>query len=113
MEMLRSARGITGAYYRLAIAEASLARGALLSAVLQAGIALVLALIASLAASAALIAGLMALGLGWPWATLLVAAVAALGAVVGFRGALRRLDDTRFEATRRQIDKLFERGDEA
>ena len=106
-EVMRSARGITEAYYRLASAEASLARSALMDATVTGSIALVLALVAAMAAAAALIAGLVALGLAWPWAAVLVAALAAIGAGVSFRSACRRLDDTRFEATRRQIDKLF------
>lgn len=107
LEVLRSARGITGAYYRLACAEASLARRAVLGAAVQGGIAFGLALVACLAIAAALVAGMVALGLAWLWAALIVAAVAAIGAVASFRAASRCLDDTRFEATRRQLDKLF------
>lgn len=107
LDVLRSARGITGAYYRLACAEASMARSAVLSAAVQGGIAFGLAIVASLAIAAALVAGLVALGLAWPWAALVVAAVAAIGAAVSFRAASRSLEDTRFEATRRQLDKLF------
>lgn len=107
LEVLRSARGITGAYYRLACAEASLARRAMLGAAVQGGIAFGLALVASLAIAAALVAGMVALGLAWPWAALIVAAAAVVGAALSFRAAARSLEDTRFEATRRQLDQLF------
>lgn len=109
--LLRSARGITGAYYRLASAEAALARRALLDAAVQGGVAFGLALVAALMVATALVAGLVALGLAWPWAALLVAAIAAGGATVCFLAAKARLEDTRFEATRRQIDRLFDADD--
>lgn len=107
-EVLRAARGITGAYCRLAFAEASLARHALMDAALRGGIALVLALVSATAVAAALVAGGVALGLAWPWAALAVAALAAVGAAMAARSARGRLDDTRFEATRRQLEKLFD-----
>lgn len=107
-DLLRSARGITGAYYRLASAEATLARRALLDAAVRGGIALGLALVAALMGAAALVAGLVALGLAWPWAALSVATIAAAGAAACFFAAKARLEDTHFEATRRQIDKLFD-----
>ncbi len=74
-------------------------------------IALGLALVAALMLAAASVAGLVALGLAWPWAALLVAAVAAIGAGWSIASAARRLEDTRFEATRRQLDRLFETKD--
>jgi len=111
-DLMRSARGLTGAYYRLASAEAALARSALLDAALRGGIAFGLALVAGLMAAAALAAGLVAMGLAWPWAALSVAAIAAIGAVLSLFAAKARLEDTRFEATRRQLDRLFE-NDEA
>jgi uncharacterized membrane protein YqjE len=107
-DLIRSARGLTGAYFRLASAEASLARRALVDAAVHGGIALGLALVAALLVAAALVAALAALGLAWPWAALAVAATAALGAALSFGAARRRLDETRFEATRRQLDKLFD-----
>lgn len=110
-DVLRSARGVTGAYYRLAAAEASLARRALLDATVRGGVAFGLAVVAVLMLAAASVAGLVALGLAWPWAALLVAAVAAIGAALSLSSASRCLDDTRFEATRRQLDRLFETRD--
>lgn len=67
-DVLRSAHAISGAYCRLAVAEASLARRALMAAAVRGGIALVLALVAAMTASASLISGLVATGLARPWA---------------------------------------------
>jgi membrane protein implicated in regulation of membrane protease activity len=107
-DLFRSARGVTGAYVRLAIAETALARRALLRATLRAGIALALGMVAAILAAASAVAGLVALGLAWPWATLIVAAVLASIAFVSGRRAADELEHTRFEATRRQLDRLFD-----
>lgn len=105
------ARGVAGAYYRLAVADLALARAAGIRAAAAGALALVAAMTAYLAFAAAAALALVHFGLAWPWALLIIGAVStALAAACALRiRALLRIAN--FETSRRQFDRFFAEDD--
>lgn len=104
---LTRARGVAGAYYRLAVADLALARAAGVQAAAAGAFALVFGTTAFAALAAAAVAALVAAGIALHWALLLLGIAAATLAALCVLRVHSMLDIANFETSRRQFDRFF------
>lgn len=101
------ARGVAGAYFSLAVADLAMARAAGCEAVAAGALAMMFGVTAWGVLVAAAVVALVNAGLSWPWALLLLGAVSAGLAALCVLRVKAVLPFARMDATRRQLDRLF------